>query len=79
MSDIFGDEYGVLRDLTIVRNPDGDGAAIVIQTNDEPKIVGEFNDSIDAEEAYAKAYQEAKDSANAIAMIALEAKMANDA
>ncbi len=76
MSDIFGDEFGVMRNFTIVHDPEG--AAIVVQEGlDVQKIVGEFLELLDAEEAYAKAYQEAESSANAIAMIALEARMAN--
>ncbi len=78
MSELLADEYGVMRDFTIVKDPDG--AAIVLQQeNDTSVIVGEFLELLDAEEAYAKAYQEAKSSANAIAMIALEARMASDA
>ncbi len=76
-AELLADEYGVMRNFTIVKDPDG--AAIVLQQeNDTSMIVGEFLELLDAEEAYAKALDEAYSAANAIAIINLEAKLANE-
>lgn len=59
--------------------PDGDGGADIMfaSINGEQKSVATFGDALAAEEAYARAVEEAYSSADIISIIALELEGAN--
>ncbi len=81
MSEIYNDE-GVMKveghgHFIITRDPDAAAIVYQVEGTDFTAILGEFPEDLDAEEAYAKALEEAKDFANIIAIVNLEAKLAN--
>jgi hypothetical protein len=81
MAQVFthDDELYVVGEGHYQIQPDGDGGADImfVSINGEAKPVAVFNEQLAAEEAYARAIEEAYSSANIIAILHLEMEGAN--